>query len=312
MSDRKLFFNRLHAFLLSPGDLILGGDFNWVDSELDRLHIKSDFSADKRVLSALKSDFCLVDIFCKRNPKAISFTWSNKDFFQASRLDRFFISSSLLQSVRGNKCFPCPLSDHDFVDLFLSPVNVSIHGSGVWKFNCSLLSDDHFISTMTSLITAEKEKIPVFTSLGAWWDNLKIQIRRTCIDFSSRKRKKLLSERNSLTKRLLRAKSAVFAGDRDQISNVNKLESALEAVINSECEGAKIRSRARWIEEGEKPARFFFRLERKRAEKNIFESLFNESGEEKFSHNEIELIWSTFTKRYSLRIPLTCKFRPKL
>ena len=31
---------------------------------------------------------------------------------------------------------------------------------------------------MTSLITAEKEKIPVFTSLGACWDNLKIQIRR--------------------------------------------------------------------------------------------------------------------------------------
>ena len=91
---------------------------------------------------------------------------------------------------------------------------------------------------MTSLITAEKEKIPVFTSLGAWWDNLKIQIRRTCIDFSSRKRKKLLSERNSLTTRLLRAKSAVFASEQ------NKLESALEAVINNECEGAKIRSRA--------------------------------------------------------------------
>ena len=219
-----------------------------------------------------------------------------KIFSQASRLDHFFISSSLLQSVRENKCFPCPLSDHDFVDLFLSAVNVSFHGSGVWKFNCSLLSDDDFISTMTSLITAEKEKIPVFTSLGAWWDNLKIQLRRACIDFSSRKRKKLLSERNSLTKCLLRAKSAVFAGDRGQISKVNKLESALEAVINNECEGAKIRSRARWIKEGEKPTRFFFRLEHKRAEKNIFESLFNESGEEMFSHNEIELILVDFYK----------------
>ena len=126
--------------------------------------------------------------------------------------------------------------------------------------------------------------IPMFSSLSDWWDNLKLQIRRTCIDFSSRKRKQLLSERNSLTKRLLRAKSAVFLGDHDHISNVNKLESALETVINNECEGAKIRSRARWFEEGEKPTRFFFRLERKRAEKNIFESLFHESGEEKFLH----------------------------
>ena len=77
---------------------------------------------------------------------------------------------------------------------------------------------------------------------------------------------------------------AVFLGDCDQISNVNKLESALETVINNECDGAKIRSRARWFEEGEKPTRFFFRLERKRAEKNIFEFLFDESGEEKFLH----------------------------
>ena len=123
---------------------------------------------------------------------------------------------------------------------------------------------------MTFLITAEKEKIPLFSSLGDWSDNLKIQIRHSCINFSSRKCKKLLCECNSLTKRLLRAKSAVFAGDRDQISNVNKLDSALEAVINSECEVAKISSRTRWIEEGEKPASFFFRLECKRTEKDIF------------------------------------------
>ena len=296
VSDRKLFFNCLHPFFLSPGNLILGSDFNCIDSDLDRLHINSDFSADRRCLSALKSDFCLVDILRKQNPKPISFTWSNKDFSQASRLDRFYISSSLLQSIRGNKCFPCSLSDHDFVDLFISPVNVSLHGSGVWKFNTSLLSDNDFINTMSLLITSEKEKIPLFDSLEGWWDNLKIQIRRTCIDFSSRKCRQLLSERNSLTKRLLRAQSAVFAGDRDQISNVNKLQSALEAVINNECEGAQVHSQAWWIEEGEKPTRFFFCLKRKCAENNIFESLFNESSEEKFSRNDFELIFVEFYK----------------
>ena len=95
-------------------------------------------------------------IFRKKNLKAISFTWSSKDFSQASRLDRFYISFSLLQSFCGNKCFPCPLSDHDFADLFISPVNVSLHGSGVWKFNCSLLSDDDFVNIITLLITTEK------------------------------------------------------------------------------------------------------------------------------------------------------------
>ena len=164
VSDRRLFFNCLHTFFLSPGDSSLGGDFNCIDSDLDRLNTKSDFSTDKHCLSALTSDFCLVDIFRKKNPKAISLIWSNKDFSQASRLDRFHISSSLLQSFRGNKCFPCRLSDHDFVNLFISPVNVSLHGSSVWKFNCSLLSDDEFVNIMTLLITTKRK----FLCLVRW------------------------------------------------------------------------------------------------------------------------------------------------
>ena len=48
--------------------------------------------------------------------------------------------------------------------------------------------------------------------------------------------------------------------------------------------------------EGEKPTRFFFWLKRKCAENNIFESLFNESGEENFLRNDFELIFVEFYK----------------
>ena len=58
----------------------------------------------------------------------------------------------------------------------------------------------------------------------------------------------------------------------------------------------KIRSRARWLEEGEKPTRFFFRLEQKRAEKNSFSSLFDADGTERFSQAHIELILVNFYK----------------
>ena len=40
------------------------------------------------------------------------------------------------------------------------------------------------------------------------------------------------------------------------------------ALFNLEIEGVKTRSRACWIEEGEKPTRYFFRLERERIKKN--------------------------------------------
>ena len=58
VSDRKLFFNCLHTFFLSPGNLILGSDFNCIDSDLDCLHINSDLSADRRFpISALLISF---------------------------------------------------------------------------------------------------------------------------------------------------------------------------------------------------------------------------------------------------------------
>ena len=53
------------------------------------------------------------------------------------------------------------------------------------------------------------------------------------------------------------------------------------SVVQGEAEGAKIGSRAQWIEEGEKPTRYFFLLEKKRAEKNHFASLFDQDGTEK-------------------------------
>ena len=62
VSDRRVFFENVHAFFLFRGSLVLGGDFNCIDSDIDRMNIKSDFSADKGVLSALKTDFSLVDV----------------------------------------------------------------------------------------------------------------------------------------------------------------------------------------------------------------------------------------------------------
>ena len=52
-------------------------------------------------------------------------------------------------------------------------------------------------------------------------------------------------------------------------------------------EGVKIRSRAKWIEEGEKPSRFFFKLENSKFEKCRIESVSDSSGKEVFTQKEI-------------------------
>ena len=189
------------------------------------------------------------------------FTWSNSEHTQASRIDRFLIAKSLVSNVLSSEILPCVLSDHDFVLLEVLIGNFSNRRACVWRFNNSLLSDVDFKRVLSRAIFDFKAKIPSFIFLRDWWDQLKVEIHNVCIRFSSRNRKLANRERISLTKQLIRAKNILHADQSGDASVVNNLECQLSSLISKEAEGAKIRSRAQWFEEGEKPTRYFFRLE---------------------------------------------------
>ena len=91
-----------------------------------------------------------------------------------------------------------------------------------------------------------------------------------------------------LTNRLIAYKQRLVQGDNSLGEEIDALESQLKALALQELEGSKIRSRAQWLEEGEKPTRYFFRLERERCEKNYVSSILNEQGIEVTSRDHIE------------------------
>ena len=270
VSARKIFFDGLHDYFLSRGDLIIGGDFNCVGASIDKFRSNDIHVTDKKSLTSLKSFFSLVDVWRKCHPRLVSFTWSNAAKTQSSRLDRFLVSRFLIDKVQSCNILRCVFSDHDFVDIVFSLDGALCRRNEIWKFNSSLLSDSDFKELITAEIEKQKLEVNNFASLGDWWDDLKCRFRKISTDFSFRKHKKLNAERSSLTKQLIQAKNALHFGDVRVAPVVRDLENALASVISKEAEGAKIRSRAQWIEEGEKPTRFFFHLEQKRADKNFF------------------------------------------
>ena len=299
-SARKTFFDSLHSYFLCQNNQIIGGDFNLIESELDRLRPGADFAADRRLMSAFRADLRLVDVWRKNNPRGKSYTWAKKDLSQASRIDKFFIPRSLLRHVNSCSVFPCVLSDHDFLSLTISTDNIAPRRSFIWRLNTAFLSDPEFVRTVNSFIESHKLRTGSYGSLGDWWEDLKTNIRNISLTFAARRRSSVNSERNLLTKRLIRAKRAAQLGDVESSSLVTELERSLHALISKESEGAKIRARAKWVEQGEKPTRYFFRLERARADKNSFESLFDEHGVEKSTPDELETILADFyTSLYS-------------
>lgn len=99
-----------------------------------------------------------------------------------------------------------------------------------------------------------------------------------------------------MTKRLILAKNDFARGNESRSSEIRDLECSLSSLATQEAEGAKIRSRAKWTEEDEKPTRYFFRWKQQRAAKNTFYSLLNAQGLETSSQDEMEAILVDFYK----------------
>ena len=67
-----------------------------------------------------------------------------------------------------------------------------------------------------------------------------------------------------MTNEVIKLKALLVAGDFSVSPVIRDLENKLKELVLKELSGVAMRSKARWLEEGEKPSRFFFRLERER------------------------------------------------
>ena len=124
------------------------------------------------------------------------------------------------------------------------------------------LRDPDFISMTSAFIKTQKCRVDDFDSLRAWWDSLKSEIKRSCVDYCARKRTLINRERTALNKRIICLKNRFHFGDTTALKELKESQCALSSLIQKVAEGAKIRARAKWIEE----------------EKTSFTSLFDVNG----------------------------------
>lgn len=207
-------------------------------------------------------------------------SWFNSDLSIGSRLHSFLVARDLLNSLLSCEISPCVFSDHDFVTLDVDLSHVFDFGPGVWKFNNSLLEDRIYCALITDLIDQHLSFKHVFVSVKDFWESLKEVICNRTIVYSKAKRRELSRDRVRITNRLVKLKFKLVNGEVSVKPKILELESALSAIFRQELDGIKIRSRAKWLEEGEKPSRFFFKLGRERFDRNVVYSIYDPSGAE--------------------------------
>ena len=160
-------------------------------------------------------------------------------------------------------------------------------GRGFWKFNTSLLKDLDYVNTIKSEI---KETIEQNQNLNPLilWDFLKCHIRGETIaysSFQSRKRKDRVKE---LTAQIETLEKELARSDTENVKQLlEKNRKELETIIEYKTAGVMQSSKARWIEHGEKNAKYFFNLERRNYNKKVITKLKRNDGTELNSQRDI-------------------------
>ena len=135
--------------------------------------------------------------------------------------------------------------------------------------NTNILSDKQYNFEMTAYLklwTTEKKN---FGLLTPWWEEGKENIKRITIKHAVRIRREARKEEKDLTNILQKL-------EQQQIPDVARIEEVkkdIQRLTESREKGAQIRSKAQWIEEGEKPTKYFFNLEKQTQPKNAINEL---------------------------------------
>lgn len=270
--DTPSFFLNLikHIETMDNPNLIIGGDFNFaVDPKLDCKfsHHNNDKARDTFLKFAEECELSnvwrtfhpdLQQFSCCR-PNSDSDEWS-----KFSRLDMFFISNGLLNSVIDCKMQSGFQSDHSFVIMELNLTGVK-RGPGYWKFNTSHLRDKQFVTAANAIID---EFLQESLEPDVKWELLKGKFiefsKQYSIDKAKDKAERLKSLELKLDMLKQQIESSVIHNTqllKDQLDVQNELNS----YMRQKALGALIRSRTKFFEQGERSSKYYFALEKHRA-----------------------------------------------
>ncbi len=146
--------------------------------------------------------------------------------------------------------------------------------SSYWKVNNSVLLYDEVKNKIIKIIQNNWNKAREENRYSSYWEFTKYEIGKYIRTFCSDLAKKKKIEENIVVCRI----TNLLSNNVDGLLECEKAELAdlqhkLDNLYKHKAEGAFIRSRRKWIEEGEQNSAYFFRLEREQAKNSQIKKL---------------------------------------
>ena len=131
--------------------------------------------------------------------------------------------------------------------------------------NISILQDAEYSKLITDFWLNWRCSQNYYPSLSDWWELGKHKIKNLTIKYCSKKATERRAERALLSRLADHLKSQVDLGRLSCLGPYRSTLAELSRFDLQAARGAQVRSRVRWVEEGERSSAYFFRLEKKRS-----------------------------------------------
>ena len=244
----------------------------------------------------------LKDAYRIINPTLRRYTWRRKNPVKQARLDYFICSESLLDLISDCKIHPGYRSDHSLLEINIQLSSFK-RGRGLWKFNCSLLQNIDYINIVNQTIDEVKLRYcspvydPDFVKENCNFDlqfvieydllleMMPLKIRDITTKFSINLKKAATREESQLIQEIENIESNPH--DENYHENLEIRQIQLQTIRKVKMNGSMIRSKARWLQSGEKPTKYFCNLEKKNFIDKTMKKLTLENGETVFEQNAI-------------------------
>lgn len=196
------FFSNLPNF--NSHSLILGGDFNcFLDATLDCSSPKpATLSKSACLIKSFLSDFSLSDPWRFLYPSRREFSFFSHVHHTYSRIDYFFIDSSLISNLKSCSYESIIISDHAPLVLSLFFPDV-VQARKNWRLDPLLLTDESFVLHISNHIKLflSNNKTPGMSN-KIIWEAMKAYLRGEIISFAAYKRKSSMQKQNDIANRI--------------------------------------------------------------------------------------------------------------
>ena len=222
-------------------------------------------------MTKLCNDYHITDIFRNLNPFKFATTWHapvSRDIH--TRLDRFYVSKSLISDNVVFDFYPVSFSDHDIFSFKFDSPSTTEFGPSYWKFNDSLLEDEEFVSNFTKFYLYHIKDLEITLNN---WDDVKEKIKYFCILYSKKKSSQKFNEIRKLCQKYSNLVQCEKQNPGQYFEQVDTLRLQMKRLEEESQFGSNIRAKVTVLENEENPFSCFSKIEREKAKKKTISAI---------------------------------------